>query len=259
MNNILQENRLLRKANERQVNLIIGLFGVVIIVAGAFFIKSKPNTASVLFGVGGSLVASSIVAYLTSLFLFKRQMEKEITEKWGVFGFWESRAEMNKDCDMYLEDAQTQIDYIGFGFRSLLNSKGKLLEDKAKQGVKIRFLVMSPDSDFIKEREKEEHNAKDEIKTSIIQLERWVGKLKRIAPSAENVQIRFYNAMPIDYYNRIDGVIFTGPYWLGKLSQQTVSFGFRNNSKGFDIYSEYFEDLWNNSEFVSETHNIDRQ
>ena len=248
------ENKLLRKINEKQLNLIIGIFGLVFVLIGAVYLQSRPNVASVLFGIGGSLIASAVVAYLTSLFLFKRQMEKEITDKWGVFGFWESRAEMNIDCDDYLKDAKEQIDYIGFGFRSLFNSQGKLIETKAKQGVRIRFLVMSPSSAFIAEREKEEQNTPNEIRDAILTLEKKVSRLKQIAPSEENIQIRFYDAMPLDYYNRIDGVIFTGPYWLGKQSQQTISFGFKAKSKGFTVYSDYFEDLWNNTDFVSETH-----
>lgn len=247
------ENRLLRRSNEKQLNIIIGAIGVIFVLVGVVFLK-KPNVASVLFGIGGSLIASAVVAYLTSIFLFKRQMEKEITETWGVFGFWESRAQMNQDCDLYLENAKNQIDYVGFGFRSLLNSKYKVLEAKAKQGVKIRFLVMSPSSRFIKEREVEEHNAPGEISQAILILEDAVNKLKTVAAKPENIEIRFYDAMPLDYYNRIDDVIFTGPYWLGKQSQQTVSFGFQGNTKGFHVYSEYFEDLWNNTEFVSCSH-----
>ena len=249
------ENKILRKTNETMVNLIIGIIGALVVIIGVpCTIKGHSNAASVLFGIGGSLIASAVVAYLTSIFLFRRQMEKEITEKWGVFGFWESRAEMNLACDEYLEAAKEQIDYIGFGFRSLLSSKNKVLEEKARQGVKIRFLVMSPSSKFIEEREKEEGNAPGEIREAIKKLEEYIRKLKSIARNPDDIQIRFYDAMTLDYYNRIDDVIFTGPYWLGKQSQQTVTFGFQAKSKGFDLYSGYFEDLWDNAKFVSDRH-----
>ena len=59
--------------------------------------------------------------------------------------------------------------------------------------------------------------------------------------------IKYYDAMPLDFYWRIDDVLYTGPYWFGTASQQTVTYKFSKGGRGFSLYSNYFEDLWNNS------------
>lgn len=53
--------------------------------------------------------------------------------------------------------------------------------------------------------------------------------------------------MTIDFYWRIDDILYTGPYWYGTASQQTVTYKFKKGGRGFVLYSNYFEDLWNNT------------
>ena len=51
--------------------------------------------------------------------------------------------------------------------------------------------------------------------------------------------------MPLDFYCKIDDNLYVGPYLYGKESQQTISYRFSPNGKGFKYYSNYFETLWN--------------
>lgn len=52
--------------------------------------------------------------------------------------------------------------------------------------------------------------------------------------------------MTLDFYWRIDDQIYIGPYWLGTESQQTITYKFIKGGRGFEVYSDYFEELWNN-------------
>lgn len=197
--------------------------------------------------IGCSLIASSIVAYLTSLYAFQHEKEHEITQVWGPANIYKTRQAMNVASEKYLNNANEQLDYIGFGFRSLRNSKDNEIKELATKGVKIRFLVMNPNSTFVTEREKEEGTAPNEISHSIEQLKEWLKCVKTVASNPDNIQLRYYNASNLDFYHRVDNKIYVGPYWYGKQSQQTITYEFSAPSEGFALYEKYFNRLWNDS------------
>ncbi len=172
----------------------------------------------------------------------------EIINRWGMTNIYRSRSEMNADCSKDLDKALEHIDYIGFGFRSLMDSKSKIIEEKAVAGVKIRFLVMDPESPYLKKREAIEKSSEGSIKQSIYNLEKWIRHLREISKNPSNIQLRYYDSFPLDFYNRIDDAIYMGPYWFGKTSQQTVSYRFQAKSEGYNLYTEYFNDLWDSTD-----------
>ena len=57
--------------------------------------------------------------------------------------------------------------------------------------------------------------------------------------------------MTLDFYWRTDNVIYIGPYWNGYESQQTITYKFLKGGKGFKMYSDYFEKLWENDTLTS--------
>lgn len=108
------------------------------------------------------------------------------------------------------------------------------------------------ESDFVKQRAIEEKENPDSIAKSIIDLTKWVEKLNNQSVDGK-IQIKYYNAMTIDFYWRIDDVLYVGPYWYGIASQQTVTYKFTNSGRGFSLYSNYFEDLWNNTTLTQDS------
>lgn len=73
--------------------------------------------------------------------------------------------------------------------------------------------------------------------------------LQTIAPKPENVQVKYYNSLPEDFYFRVDDHVFIGPYLYGISSQQTISYEFKGAAKGASYYKDYFEHLWNDPDF----------
>jgi hypothetical protein len=128
-------------------------------------------------------------------------------------------------------------------------NKSSLIEEKVKQNLKIRILTMHPDSIYLKEREKNEKEVEGQIRNTIVQLVEWVTNLKKMSPDPKNIQIKFYDALPLDSYLREDDHLFIGPYLYGKESQQTISFEFRK-AQGFAYYTDYFDKLWNDDTFL---------
>ena len=54
--------------------------------------------------------------------------------------------------------------------------------------------------------------------------------------------------MTLDFYWRVDNDIYIGPYWYHVGSQQTITYKFHKGRRGFDIYRDYFESLWNDND-----------
>ena len=68
------ENAVQDLLTERAINFIVGLLGAVAVFLGVLPIKwPLDEVPTVLVSVGTSLIASAIVAYLTSIYMFKRR------------------------------------------------------------------------------------------------------------------------------------------------------------------------------------------
>ena len=112
---------------------------------------------------------------------------------------------------------------------------------------------MDPDCEnvFLKQREKEEGKQEGDIRNSINQLVEWADNLNNKNYRGKIV-VKGYSSMTLDFYWRVDGEVYIGPYWYGIPSQQTITYKFTDNGKGFSVYTNYFEKLWNDSKLTKE-------
>jgi hypothetical protein len=83
-------------------------------------------------------------------------------------------------------------------------------------------------------------------------LQRWINKLKEISPNKNNIQLKFYDKLPLQSYYRQDDYIYTGPYLYGKPSQQTISYEYRKNSLGYEYWDSYFRFIWEDTNFAKD-------
>lgn len=224
--------------------LLIIIVGIVSVLIDIFILKTPQN---IWISIGCSLLASGIVI-LAQVFLAEGKKENPI-EAWGLEKIYETRAEKNQESDSELEKAKVQVDAIAFGLKSFRAKHTKKVEKILKRGVDIRILTMNPDEDnlFLRQREIEEEETEGQIKNSIKQLVDWSNKLNS-RNYAGKIEIKGYKCMTLDFYWRVDNEIYIGPYWYHFGSQQTITYKFRKGKKGFDIYSEYFEGLWNDND-----------
>lgn len=238
------------KNNEKLLTLIVFLFGILSLVVGIFVpVGSKGST--VLLGIGCSLISSSMVSYLNAKYAVRDAAYATVIDKWGLCAIYSSRQEMNISCDRALQAASKHIEMVGFGFRSLRDSQDALMKEKAKMGVHIRIISMNPNSQFLVQREKDELVAPGSIKETILQFNDWISELRSLAPKSENIQVKYYDSLPQDFYFRVDDHVFVGPYEYGKQSQQTISYEYKGKSEGFKYYTNYFDKLWNNNDFCA--------
>ena len=114
---------------------------------------------------------------------------------------------------------------------------------------------MNPNSVIVSQREKDENEIPGQIKNTILELQKWTEKLKNLSPKPENIQLKYYDNLPLQSYYRQDNFIYTGPYLYGKPSQQTISFEYKVNSLGYDYWNSYFNTVWEDPEFAKENLN----
>lgn len=241
--------------SERLVNLLIGLIGVILVLVGILASQIIGATwEAVLISVGASLVASAIVSYLTSIYIFKRRQSKEITETWGLCAICETRAEMNIIVNDRIKKAQDHLDIIAYGLSSLRESRTSLLKEKVEHGLSIRILTVHPDCDLLCQKDKDEKKQPGTTAASIRALCKWILELQQI--KGAKVEIKFCSSLPTEVYFRVDDYIYTGPYQWARDSQRSITMEYRNAGNAFKYYKDYFDAIWKDNEFCSDDPSI---
>lgn len=227
------------------VSLALLIVGILLILIDIFWLKT---TSSVFINIGCSLIASGLVLLFTAILIDYRK-DYLVWDEWKLEKIFKTRAEKNRDSDPKLETHNIkQLDGIAFGLKSFRSNRRNDMLSCIQRGMNVRFLVMDPKSDFIKQRELEENVTVGSISKSIQDLVDWANQLNEES-FAGKIKIRFYDTMTLDFYWRIDDEIYIGPYMLDIESQQTITYKYIKGGKGFQLYSDYFEMLWNNPKF----------
>ena len=230
------------------MNVLIFLVGVILILVGALISSDLVAWKQSLLGVGASVVASAVVAHITSRYLRAQATSNQLIHDWRIEGMYRTRAEANQLCNELLPNAR-QVDIIAFGLRSFRDRQSPLMKQLVQQGLQLRVLTLKPDSQHVAARSNAEKLKKGQLKSEISELLSWVSELRTNTPSAERVQLKTYDASHLDFIFRIDNIVFVGPYLHGQTSQQAITISFRKGGIGFDFWSEYFEKVWNDDSF----------
>ncbi|MBR2980483.1 MAG: hypothetical protein IKC51_11205 [Myxococcaceae bacterium] len=223
--------------------VVILLVGTGLCIASAY---SPAPWNNILLSTGCSLIASGLVILMHDFFVERKQVS--LLDEWAIKTITSTRAEINSDCEIELEQTKRQVDIVAFGLSSF---RSKQTDDRMlgylKKGVNFRILTMNPSSKFIAQRVKEENNKN--IKNSINTLVDWADKLNKKNAKGKII-VKGYDTMTLDFYWRSDNVLYVGPYWYGRGSQQTITYKYLNGGKGFKLYTEHFNELWNNTQLT---------
>lgn len=221
--------------------------GVVIILVGIGFCIASAYTNTpwdnICLSVGCSLIASGLVILMHDFFV-ERKILSEL-DNWKLTKIYSTRAEKNADSDPELDKARYVVDAVAFGLKSFRSKQTKRVEDCLRRGVNFRIITMNPRSQFVQQRELEENETEGQIKHTIEQLVKWADELNAKGLKGR-ILIKGYDAMTLDFYWRVDDQVYVGPYWYNVSSQQTITYKFEREGKGFATYTEYFESLWEN-------------
>lgn len=225
------------------VGLLVLIMGILLILFDLFGVKTTTN---LWISIGCSLIASGLVILLTAICV--ERVKTNPLKEWGITNIYPSRAIMNTDCEISVDNAKRQVDVIAFGLHSYRDAKTKTTSKLLNRGVNFRIITMDPDSDYVYQRANEEGEVREQISNSIKQLIEWADELNRKSKKGK-ITVKGYSCMTLSFYWRVDEEIYTGPYWYGKRSQQTISYKF-TSGKTFDAYAEYFDSLWENKSLM---------
>lgn len=230
------------------VSLALVIIGILTVLVDIYIVKTASN---VFISIGCSLIASGLVLFFSAV-LIDYHEDFLVWTEWKLEKIYKTRAEKNLDSDPKLEGHNIkQLDGIAFGLKSFRSNRETDVLTCMQRGMNVRLLVMNPNGQFVSQREREENAKEGSITKSINDLVEWADKLNKQSQNGK-ITIKYYNAMTFDFYWRIDDELYIGPYFLGIESQQTITYKFLKGGKGFDLYSAYFEKLWNNEAFCKQ-------
>ena len=154
---------------ERLINGVILLMGIIFVLIGAFVVKDG-KIETILISIGTSMISSSIVSFLTSIYIFKYQRAKDISEIWGISSIQEQRAVMNIQVDKYMQKAKNHIDILAYGLKSLRENRTETIKNALKRNVKIRIITVNPNNDLLALKDRDENKVKGSTAESINEL-----------------------------------------------------------------------------------------
>lgn len=240
-----------------KVDVLVFLLGLVMVLVGLLFEINKDGTVlglersvvqNVMISVGCSVIASSIISFIMTMYLNDDKEARRVIDTWGLKNI-DVRSILNYEINEKIDSMSHGMDIVAFGMKNFLAAKGSLLEKKAKQGCVIRILTIHPESPFLARREKEENEPPGQIKESIKDMIRWAQKIKKDTSCKGSISVHLYQGLPQDMYQRIDDYVYVGPFLFAKPSQQTIAYEYKPRSKGAEYYNAYFESLWDNKSF----------
>ena len=231
--------------------IIYVLIGTLILATGLIFIlrsniefvKQIPNLKkyAILLGIGGSLLASSIVYFLDLVKdLYKSNLQKKISNV--IFDAGIEEIYRKRDLDKYdvlIKDLNNSIDISGYSLNAFNDSYSHILKQKLAKNssIRIRILLVNPNSYYAKERENQEGNAENTYLNS-------VNKIIDTYKDSINVSIRIVDTPLPTMFFRIDNVLFIGPHLYKRSSKSTVTYELRKSGWLFDEYQNDFVRLW---------------
>jgi len=228
-----------------KMNLKAIIVALVVLVVGILLIPAdlyKFETTSKLWvSIGCSLIASALVILMTEILVNRVKINP--LEEWKLVKIYLTRSEKNADSDPKLDKAKYNVDAIAFGLSSFRSKYSKKVEKCLKKGVNFRIITMDPNGAYANQRDSEEKTVSGSTAKSINDLIEWAKKLNEKNLKGK-IEIKGYSCMTLDFYWRVDDVIYTGPYWYGYKSGDTITYSFSKGGKGFNLYSDYFDSLW---------------
>ncbi|MCL2500495.1 MAG: hypothetical protein FWE90_09180 [Defluviitaleaceae bacterium] len=248
-----------KKTIEKLTNSNVLLTGIVFVITGVALIFSSNDIVSAIsiiaISIGSSLIASAYIARLYSHYI--DQHKSSDIDKWGLVKIFKTRSEMLIQNDEYIKNTKKTLDFILFASLKMLrdSENDKIIKEKIKKGLKINILAVDPDSIFLELRHKTKKLTEGSSRDDHISLHEWILSLKKVAPNPENIKIKTYDYMLLEWYMKTDDYIFVGPHRYDLPSVNTITMGYTNNSEGYKYYNEYFNKLWNDPAFAKEPDN----
>jgi hypothetical protein len=158
------------------------------------------------------------------------------------------RTELNADrwWDLFT-GAETQIDLLGYTLYFLPHQHSQLVEllvDKCEQGCRVRIALADPDSEHVRRRDEEEHEAitlVPRIRTTLAAFEP--------LQHCENAELRYQDVPLYNSIFRFDDQMLVTPHLYGIPGREAPLLHLRRLGPSgiFSRFSAHFEGVWSDS------------
>ncbi|NIQ00537.1 MAG: hypothetical protein GWM98_09180 [Nitrospinaceae bacterium] len=177
----------------------------------------------------------------------------------GIQGIYKNRSEIGQahTFQNLFREVKHEVFIGGTSLLSISTGSRDLLKEKVLGGIKVRLLVIDPDSEIVEIITRQiggKSTFKNEIKTSLLLLQKLQEEIEEAeAPGKGRMAVHTYQTIPAHSFFSIDvdephGIIITdlGPY-LGR-NHQRPSMYLINKKKGlYDHYRVLNQTLWEES------------
>ena len=229
------------QTEHNKTNLLIFLIGIVGILGSIVFKNYiKEPLFTILISISTSIVASSIVAFITTVYMFENTERVEFIRKWGIKSIYETRGVMNNEVNALFEHKVARLDIIAYGLKSFRESKSQRIKQLLQYGMKMRIITVDPKLGILEYKDRDEGKIEGSTAASIHDLIKWCKEIGK-------VEVRVIDTLPTELYFRVDSNVFVGPYEIGRESQQTITMHLKGKTDGVKYYTEYFDNIWKNA------------
>ena len=195
--------------------LIVFLIGLILIIGGSFLaVLDHPNCATVLVSVGGSLVAASLVTYLSPV-------SEEVYQKFlalGITDVYPSRRIIpNQQWVAWIRLARRNCTLLGIAHENWCRDPEfpAAITDRIRDGVEVKILFLDPTSPSGQTRAGED-KGRDLLKT-IRESIKFMWDLKNDIETGarERLKLYVYNSTPSSGTLWIDSFMVVTHYLAG--------------------------------------------
>lgn len=225
------------------------LLHMLVVACGSLAVFASFHTPTVLAPIINALGVSIIAAGAVGIALWIVVRREDAAANWtkslaeaGIAWVYPRRAaSIRSHYENRTEAGKDALDVIGFGLkdfkRDYLTNLGTM-----SQRMRIRILIINPESEYAVERDREENQREGTIADEAREFLRAFSEL--YGAGNDRLQLRTYRCLPLVNVFRIDNEIFWGPYLMDQASGNT--FTMRTNSRGF-LYQQlrdHFDRVW---------------
>lgn len=227
--------RFLSRFPFKSVNLNLIINGAVVIL-GLYLVSFQ---STICQAVGASIIAGAILSFFNMWFQYATQLESKLLDNIIEAGLIE--AHKKRDLDVYDELVKhfKSIDVVGYSLRGFSESHLSTITKlcKGNNQLKVRILVVDPDSDYSKDREQIEKYPQNTFRTSI-------EKINTDIAGISNIELRKKAFHLSTMIFRIDDIMFVGPHLYTQPSKPTTTLELKSSGWLFDVYNDEFDKLW---------------
>ena len=228
--------------NTKTILIITFLLSLVLIATSLLYTEEYSDWKNIQISVACSILASNVIMFSTSEFMLRSRRRLEIIDKWGVEAIYNTRAEMNQSTNASLSKCSDEVEIIALGLKSFREAKTNEVERLLDKGVSFKILTLHPSSPMLAHVDEQESLISGATAKSINELIEWANSLKD-KKKRRKIEVRLYEALPFDFYFKVDERVYIGPYLKGLSSQQTISYEF-SAGEGYRYWSRYFSKQW---------------